>query len=181
MNQSLIGLFFVLVILQIFRGGDLGHSQIGLGAPRAVRLLSLPAKVVVDLVLRNDPQPAAKGILGKFLAKRGNLGRDRLEDVLEHVGRVLVREGQFATPVVDERCVQQDQAIPGGRVIGFDSTEKTQGSRVRVRFRPTWFWLLGPFHQRGTFGRTRPRAPMTTATQTPSSKKTLVPVNTKAP
>ena len=97
-------------------------------ATDALRLAGRVPEVVADLVHRHDVQPSAEGVLGPRLAEPIDSRRDGAEDLLHDVGGVRWLERGAMAPVLDERRVEVDQAIPGRAIAFPEPVDQAPGS-----------------------------------------------------
>jgi hypothetical protein len=82
------------------------------------------AEVVADLVHGDRPQPAAERVLRALLPESRDPGRHRPEHLLDHVRAVVGLQAGVVTPVRDERRIEADHAVPGGRVVRLEARDQ---------------------------------------------------------
>ena len=98
-----------------------GGTVIGLGQAL------VPAVMVVDLVAGDGEQPRPETVAGPVPAEVGQPRQERAEQLLHHIGGILLAQAGAAAPAVQHRPVEADQAAPGVRVVGADAVQQGQG------------------------------------------------------
>jgi hypothetical protein len=106
--------------------------------------------MVTDLMVRNGPQPAAKGFAFPFFPEAPNVRGDCLENVLEDVGEILLRHVPAPAPPQQQRRIKADHPVPGVGIIGlepFQQAPRCSGGMERLRF--ILGWLIEAVHIMG--------------------------------
>jgi hypothetical protein len=97
---------------------NLGELLESRAAAHGLGLSLLPTEEVADLVAGDRQEPTPESILSTVLAKVPDVTCHSSKDFLEHVSPVLGLELMLPTPVVHQRAVQIDQALPGFPILG---------------------------------------------------------------
>ena len=113
--------------------GELGEPELGLGSAFPTGLPSEPAEMVVNLVPKDDPQPAAKGVAGPLFLEPTQVSGHGQESVLKHIGRVRLVQAPTAAPAVGERRIQIHERRPRGWVVRPGPVDQASGSAGRRR------------------------------------------------
>jgi hypothetical protein len=91
--------------------------NIGIRPPRGPGFVVLPAEMIANLVLRDRPQPTAKGVARAIAAKIMNVHRDGAKGLLKDIRRIFGPQLGPPAPVVNERRIQIDKPRPSDSVV----------------------------------------------------------------